>query len=125
MLHAFDEIFEILEDEKDELPVAFFIALIEHSNKPTEPLILIYLGIGVVTFKKSGLDAVKDIDLKHLILETDSPYLAPSPNRGKRNESSTSFGTAQKLADLHQVPIESLAKITTDNSVKPLAADMK
>ena len=78
------------------------------------------MGIGgVVTFKNAGLDAVvKDIDLKYLVLETDSPYLAPIPNRGNRNESSYLIHIAQKVADLHQVPIERLAQITTDNSVK-------
>ena len=118
---AFNEIFEILEDEKDDLLRGVFhcfTGTLEQAHRAIN--LNFYLGIGgVVTFKNAGLDAVvKDIDLKYLVLETDSPYLAPSPNRGKRNESSYLIHIAQKVADLHQVPIEKLAKITTDNSVK-------
>jgi len=118
---AFDEIFEILEAEKDELLRGVFhcfTGTLEQAHRAID--LNFYLGIGgVITFKKSGLDVVlKDIDLKHLVLETDSPYLAPSPNRGKRNESAYLIHIAQKLADLHQVSIESLAQITTNNSVK-------
>jgi TatD DNase family protein len=51
-----------------------------------------------------------------LVLETDSPYLAPSPNRGKRNESSYLIHIAQKIADLHQISVTDVAKITTENS---------
>ena len=118
---AFDEIFEILHNEKDELLRGVFHCFtgsIEQANRAID--LNFYLGIGgVVTFKNSGLDAVvKEIDLKHLMLETDSPYLAPHPKRGKRNESSYLIHIAEKLADLHQVSIEKLAQITTDNSIK-------
>lgn len=118
---AFDEIFEILEEEKDELLRGVFHCFSGTLEQAYRAIDLnFYLGIGgVVTFKKSGLDeVVKDIDLKHLLLETDSPYLSPSPKRGKRNESSYLIHIAQKVADLHQIPIERLAQITTDNSVK-------
>ena len=118
---AFDEIFQILEDEKDELLRGVFHCFTGTLEQAHQAIDLnFYLGIGgVVTFKNSGLDkVVKGIGLKHLLLETDSPYLAPSPNRGKRNESSYLIHIAQKVADLHQVPIERLAQITTDNSVK-------
>ena len=72
----------------------------------------------MVTFKKAGLDkVVEQIDLKHLLLETDSPYLAPSPNRGKRNESAYLVHIAQKIADLHQMSIEEVAQRTTENAV--------
>ena len=119
--NAFNEIFEILEDEKDEqLRGVFhcFTGSIEQAQRVID--LNFYLGIGgIVTFKKAGLDAVvKEIDLKYLVLETDSPYLAPSPNRGKRNESSYLIHIAQKVAELHQVSIERLAQITTDNSIK-------
>jgi TatD DNase family protein len=79
-----------------------------------------YLGIGgVVTYKNAGLDAVvAQIHLDHLVLETDSPYLPPVPFRGKPNESSYLVHIAQKVADLHQIPIEELARITTENSTK-------
>ena len=118
---AFDEIFEILEDEKGDLLRGVFhcfTGTLEQAHRAIN--LNFYLGIGgVVTFKKAGLDVVvKDIDLKHVVLETDSPYLSPSPNRGKRNESSYLIHIAQKVADLHQVPIERLAQITTHNSVK-------
>ena len=76
------------------------------------------LGIGgVVTFKNAGLEkVVEQIDLKHLVLETDSPYLAPTPFRGKRNESSYLINIAERISDLHQISLEEVAKITTANS---------
>ncbi len=76
------------------------------------------LGIGgVVTFKNSGLaEVVKDIDLKYLVLETDSPYLAPVPFRGKRNESSNLKYIVQKLAEIKNVSVEQIARQTTDNA---------
>ena len=79
-----------------------------------------YLGIGgVLTFKNSGLDkTIVAIDLKHLILETDAPYLAPTPFRGKRNESKYIINIAEKLADLHKISIEKVAEITTENAKK-------
>ena len=116
---AFDEIFEILEDEKEELLRGVFHCFTGTLEQAYRAINLnFYLGIGgVVTFKNAGLDAVvKNIDLKHLVLETDSPYLAPSPNRGKRNESSYLIHIAQKVAELHNVSVERLAQITTDNS---------
>jgi TatD DNase family protein len=79
-----------------------------------------YLGIGgVVTYKKAGLDAVlADIPLANLVLETDSPYLAPVPFRGKPNESSYLVYIAQKLADIYGISIEEIADVTTENSKK-------
>ena len=118
---AFDEIFEILDDEKDDLLRGVFHCFTGTVDQALRAIDLnFYLGIGgVVTFKKTGLDTVvKEINLKHLVLETDSPYLAPSPNRGKRNESSYLIHIAQKVADLHKVSIERLAQITTDNSIQ-------
>ncbi len=78
----------------------------------------LYLGIGgVLTFKKSGLDEVmKETDTRHVILETDAPYLAPVPFRGKRNECSYIKYTAQKLADIKQISLEDVAAITTKNA---------
>lgn len=79
-----------------------------------------YLGIGgVVTFKKAGLDVLMaDIDLQHVVLETDAPYLAPVPYRGKRNESAYIPLIAQKLADVKNLKIEEVAAITTGNARK-------
>ncbi len=77
-----------------------------------------YLGIGgVLTFKNSGLsEAIADIDLQNIVLETDAPYLAPVPFRGKRNESFYIIDIAKKLAELKQVSIKNVADITTENS---------
>lgn len=76
------------------------------------------LGIGgVLTFKNSGLAGViKEIDLDYLVLETDSPYLAPVPFRGKRNESSYLKYIVQKLAEIKQMPEEEIASKTTNNA---------
>lgn len=76
------------------------------------------LGIGgVLTFKNSGLaEVIKDVDLKYLVLETDSPYLAPVPFRGKRNESSYLKYIVQKLAEVKSVSIEDAAQQTSKNA---------
>ena len=77
-----------------------------------------YLGIGgVATFKNGGLDKVlPDVDLAHIVLETDSPYLAPVPHRGKRNEPAYLQLIAQRVADLMQISIEEVAAETSGNS---------
>ena len=77
-----------------------------------------YLGIGgVLTFKNARLDkTLEKIDLKHLILETDSPYLAPTPFRGKRNESKYIVNIAKKLAEVKDVSLEEIAEITSGNA---------
>ena len=79
-----------------------------------------YLGIGgVITFKNSGLDqTIKEISLKNLILETDSPYLAPVPFRGKRNESKYLTKIAEKIAEIKNMTIKDIAEITTTNAKK-------
>ena len=79
-----------------------------------------YLGIGgVLTFKNAGLDKiVNEIDLVNIILETDAPYLAPVPFRGKRNECSYIPYIAQKLADIKEMPVDTIAAITTANAEK-------
>ena len=76
------------------------------------------LGIGgVVTFKKSTLpEIIEAIDLQHFVLETDAPYLAPVPHRGKRNESSYIPLIAEKVAMIKNISIEEVAKITTRNA---------
>ena len=76
------------------------------------------LGIGgVLTFKKSGLDKTMEaIDLEHIVLETDSPYLAPTPFRGKRNESSYITNVVDKLVDIYGVSFDEISEITTQNS---------
>jgi TatD DNase family protein len=79
-----------------------------------------YLGIGgVLTYKNSGLpDAIRDIALEHLVLETDAPYLAPVPFRGKRNESSYLRYVIAKLAEVKGLPVEEVAAATTQNAQK-------
>jgi len=79
-----------------------------------------YLGIGgVVTFKKSGLDKIlEDIDLDYVVLETDAPYLAPVPYRGKRNESAYIPLIGEKIADVKNLKIADVAAITTNNALK-------
>jgi TatD DNase family protein len=116
---AFEQVYQVLLDEKDDdLRGIFhcFTGTAEQAQKITE--LGFYLGIGgVVTYKNSGLDkVVAQTDLKHIVLETDSPYLTPVPYRGKRNESSYLVYVAQKVADLHQTSIENVADITTENS---------
>ncbi len=78
-----------------------------------------YLGIGgVITYKNSGLDKViNEIDLKHIVLETDSPYLTPVPNRGKRNETSFLKIIAEKIAELKNCSYEEVANATTQNAL--------
>ena len=74
---------------------------------------------GVVTFKKSGLDAVvKQLSLDEIVLETDSPYLAPTPHRGKRNESAYLPLIADKLSDVFEMSEKEIARITTENAVR-------
>jgi TatD DNase family protein len=116
---AFNEVFEVLQEEKDDdLRGIFhcFTGTLEQAGKVID--LGFYLGIGgVVTYKNGGLDKIlPQIDLKHIVLETDSPYLTPVPYRGKPNESSYLIYVAQKVAELYQVPIETVAAITTANS---------
>jgi len=118
---AFDQVFEVLQREQgDDLRGIFhcFTGTIEQAQQVID--LGFYLGIGgVVTYKNSGLDkVVEQVDLKHIVLETDSPYLTPVPYRGKPNESSYLIYVAQKVADLHQTDIETVAAITTENSRK-------
>ena len=79
-----------------------------------------YLGIGgVVTFKNGGIDKfINQIDLNHILLETDSPYLAPTPYRGKRNESKYITKIAEKLSELYGVSKEIISETTTSNAYK-------
>jgi TatD DNase family protein len=79
-----------------------------------------FLGIGgVITFKKSGLDAVlKELDLNNIILETDAPYLAPVPFRGKRNECSYLKYVAEKLAEVKTLPVQEVASTTSQNAIR-------
>ena len=117
--NSFDEVYEVLQSERDEnLRGIFhcFTGTLEQANKVIN--LGFYLGIGgVVTYKNSGLDKVAaQIGLQHIVLETDSPYLTPVPYRGKPNESSYLIYIAQKVAELHQTDLETVANTTTENS---------
>ncbi len=118
---SFEEVYNVLLGVKDDnLNGVFhsFTGTIEQAKLITDLGFKIGVG-GIVTFKKSGLDQIiKQIDPSHLILETDSPYLTPFPFRGKRNESSYLIYIAQKIADLHQMTVGEIAKITTENARK-------
>ena len=117
---AFDEIFEVLDQEKDEKLRGIFHCFTGDLDQANHAIQLgFYLGIGgVVTYKNSGLaEVLKAIDLQHIVLETDSPYLAPVPFRGKPNESSYLSHIADKLSDIYQVSVEEVARITTKNSI--------
>jgi TatD DNase family protein len=125
VIHArdsFKEIFEIVDEENDEQLTGIFhcfTGTIEDAKK-----IINYggfkLGIGgVVTFKNSGLESVlKHVDIKHLVLETDAPYLAPVPYRGKINESSYVELVALKLCDIYDLSLSEIANITTQNAIE-------
>ena len=116
---AFDEIFEILEEEKSEDLFGIFHCFSGTYEQALQAISYnMKLGIGgVVTFKNGKIDQfINQIDLKHLVLETDSPYLAPIPFRGKRNESSYILNVVDKLASLYGLSSEQIALKTTENS---------
>ena len=117
---AFDEIFDVLELEKG--PDVFGIFHCFTGTKAQALQAISYnmkLGIGgVVTFKNGKIDQfLHEIPLNHLVLETDAPYLAPAPHRGKRNESAYVILVAQKLAEIYGLPIDEIAQINTANSM--------
>jgi TatD DNase family protein len=116
---AFDEVFEILEEQKSDDLFGIFHCFTGDFEQAQRAISLnMKLGIGgVVTFKNGKIDQyLNQIDLKHIVLETDSPYLAPIPFRGKRNESAYVLNVAQKLAELYGQSVEEIAEITTQNS---------
>ncbi len=93
-----------------------FSGTADEARQITELGLLLGIG-GVVTFKKSTLpDIVAATELEHIVLETDAPYLAPMPYRGKRNESSYIPLIASKIADIKNIPIEEVAEVTTKNA---------
>ncbi len=116
---SFDEIFEVLETEKGEkLRGIFhcFTGTLEQARRAIGYNMKLGIG-GVVTFKNGKIDQfLHQIDLKHIVLETDSPYLAPVPYRGKRNESSYLLHILEKMATIYNTSIEHIAEITTANS---------
>lgn len=116
---SFDEIFEVLENYKHSNFKGVFHSFSGNLAQAQKAIELgFYLGInGIVTFKNSGLDkTVAKVPLDKLMLETDSPYLAPVPKRGKRNESSYVLYTAKKLAEIYQTELQNVAETTSRNA---------
>ena len=116
---AFDEVFQILEAEKsDDLFGIFHCFTGTQEQAHTAISYNMRLGIGgVLTYKNGKIDQfLNRIDLKNIVLETDSPYLAPVPYRGKRNESSYIVEVVNKLAEIYALSPEQIAKTTTENS---------
>jgi TatD DNase family protein len=116
---AFDEVFEVLELENSPELFGIFHCFSGNLEQAKRAISFgLKLGIGgVATFKNGKIDQfLNQIDLQHIVLETDSPYLAPVPHRGKRNESSYAVLVAQKLAEIYQLPLSEIARITTENS---------
>lgn len=117
---AFEEVFEVLEREKgDDLFGIFhcFSGNLEQAQKALSYNLKLGIG-GVVTFKNGKIDQfINQIPLEHIVLETDAPYLAPVPYRGKRNESSYVPLIAEKLADIYQLPLKTIAEQTNKNAI--------
>ena len=116
---AFDEIFEVLESEKSSDLFGIFHCFSGNYEQALQAISLnMKLGIGgVVTFKNGKIDQfLHKIDIKNIVLETDAPYLAPVPYRGKRNESSYLVNIATKLSEIYKLPVNEVASITTQNS---------
>ncbi|TRW26706.1 TatD family deoxyribonuclease [Flavobacterium zepuense] len=116
---AFNETFDVLEEEKGADLFGIFHCFtgdFEQAQKAISYNMKLGIG-GVATFKNGKIDEfLKDIPPQYIVLETDAPYLAPVPHRGRRNESSYIPLVAQKLAEIYGVTIEEIAQITTQNS---------
>lgn len=125
VIHAresFEQIFEILDQENDDRLKGIFHCFTGGQEEIEK--ILSYGGFmfgigGVVTYKKSTLPEVLTlIPMEKLVLETDAPYLPPTPHRGKRNESAFLIHTAEKVAEIYGVSLLELGKITSENTMK-------
>lgn len=116
---AFDEVFEVLEDTKGpEMKGVFHCFTGTQEQAELALSYNLHLGLGgVLTFKNGKINQfMQDIPLERLVLETDAPYLAPTPYRGKRNEPYYLLFIAEKLAEIHGVSLKSVADITTKNA---------
>jgi len=122
VIHAresFDEIFKIIGEEIDEQLTGVFHAFTGDNDQATQIIDWGFkMGVGgIVTFKNAGLDKViRNIDINHIVLETDSPYLAPVPKRGKRNQSAYVKHIAEKIALIKDISVEEVAQKTTNNA---------
>jgi len=117
--NSFDEIFEVVDKENDAHLTGVFHSF-SGTLKQAEHIINLGFKIGIngiVTFKNSKLDdVVKQIDINHLVLETDAPFLSPEPKRGKRNESSYILYIAEKIAKIKGLSVEEVGRITSQNA---------
>lgn len=121
---SFDEIFEVLEGEKDDKLFGIFHCFTGTKEQAERSIgFNMKLGIGgVVTFKNGKIDQfINQIPLEHIVLETDSPYLAPVPYRGKRNEPSYLSNIVRKLSELYEIPENEIAQATTRNALSVFA----
>lgn len=123
VIHArdsFPEIYEVLDQENDERLRGIFHCFTGNMDdvKKIDSYGRFLYGIGgVVTYKKSELpEVLKQIPLNKIVLETDAPYLPPTPFRGKRNESSYLLHTAEKVADIYELPLNEVRDVTTSNA---------
>lgn len=119
---SFQEVYQVMKRQEDKKLKGIFHSF-TGTREEAEKLLQFEgfcLGInGVVTFKKSTLpEVLKNVPLERIVLETDSPYLTPAPNRGKRNESANVRDTLLKLAVIYQSSPEEVAEITTRNALK-------
>jgi TatD DNase family protein len=116
---SFEELYTLLLSSRKEQPCGVFHCFTGTVDQARRAIDLgFYLGIGgVVTFKNSGLDKVlEQIELRHLVLETDAPYLAPAPFRGKRNLPEYLLNIAEKIALIKNTSVEEVAAITSENA---------
>ena len=118
--NAFDDLYKVMEEYRSKGLTGVFHCFSGDADEAQKLLSFdgFYLGIGgVVTYKKSTLPSVlADVPLERVVLETDSPYLAPVPRRGRRNESSYVPFVAQKLAEIYGCSVEEVAAVTTENA---------
>lgn len=124
---AFPETFEVLEKERGRLSGIFhcFTGTLNDAHHAIDLGLKLGIG-GVVTFKNGKIDQfLNEIPLKHIVLETDSPYLAPAPHRGKRNESSYLSLIAEKIAAIYGISTEEVARQTSANALEVFKKGMK
>lgn len=119
---AFDYIYKVMEPYKNTALSGVFHSFTGTQEEADRLLEFdgFFLGInGVVTFKKSTLpETLLTVPLERIILETDSPYLTPVPNRGKRNESAYVKDTLNKVAEIYRMTDEYVAEVTSENALK-------
>ena len=118
---SFEVAYDLLKEMRKEEPCGIFHCFTGNVEQAKKVIDLgFYIGIGgVVTFKNSGLDkTVAEINLKNMVLETDAPYLAPVPFRGKRNEPVYLVKLAERIAEIKNCSLQDVAQITSENAEK-------